>query len=102
MTDTHETSSGSVHELAISWVTRLQSGDCTEQERYDFEVWLSQSEAHRVAHHEVAAFWSGLGQLELHAAPQLAAARAYLRDARQSRVAHFPENVWREFYPCFL
>jgi transmembrane sensor len=85
MTNTHNTSSGSIHELAVSWVTRLHSGDCTDQERQNFEDWLAQSEAHRVAHHEVAAFWNGLSQIEPHAAPQLAAARAYLRDARLSR-----------------
>lgn len=87
MTDTHDTPSGSVHELAISWVTRLHSGDCTDQERHDFEVWLAQSEAHRIAHREVAAFWEGLSQIEPHAAPQLAAARTYLRKARHSRRA---------------
>lgn len=87
MTDTLDASLDSIHELAVSWVTRLHSGDCTDQERHDFEVWLAQSEAHRAAHHEVAIFWAGLSQLEPHAAPQLAAARAYLRDARQSRYA---------------
>lgn len=87
MTDTHDISSNSVHEQAVFWVTRLQSGDCTDRERHDFEVWLMQSETHRAAHHEVAAFWNGLSQLEAHAAPQLAAARAYLREARQSRRA---------------
>ncbi len=85
MTDTHDTPSSSLHERAIFWVTRLNSGDCTDQERQDFEAWLAQSEAHRAAHHEVAAFWAGLSQIEPHAVPQLAAARAYLRDARQSR-----------------
>lgn len=85
MTDIHGTPSNSLHEQAISWITRLQSGDCTGEERYDFETWLSKSEAHRVAYREVAAFWQGLSQIAPHAAPQLAAARAYLLDARQSR-----------------
>lgn len=87
MTDTHDTPADSPHELAMVWVTRLHSGDCTDAERHDFEAWLAQSEAHRIAHHEVETFWSGLDQLEPHAAPQLAAARAYLREARQSRRA---------------
>ena len=87
MTDTHDTPPGSSHEQAIFWVTRLHSGDCTDQELDDFEAWLAQSEVHRIAHHEVESFWGGLGQLEPHAAPQLAAARAYLREARQSRSA---------------
>ncbi|MDO9048402.1 MAG: FecR family protein [Methylobacter sp.] len=85
MTDTHNTPSGSLHELAVFWVTRLHSGDCTDEERHDFEAWLAQSEAHRIAHQEVAAFWEGLSQIEPLAAPQLAAARAYLRKTRQSR-----------------
>jgi transmembrane sensor len=87
MTDTHNTSSGPLHELAVSWVTRLHSTDCTDAERHDFETWLAQSNAHRVAHRKVEAFWAGLSQIEPHAAPQLAAARAYLRKARQSRRA---------------
>lgn len=87
MTDSYDTSSGSVHEQATFWVTRLHSGDCTDQERRDFEVWLAQSEVHRVAHREVEAFWNGLSRIEPLAAPQLAAARAYLRETRQSRRA---------------
>jgi len=87
MTDIYDTSSGSVHEQAVSWVTRLHSGDCTDQERRDFEAWLAQSEAHRAAHREVEAFWNGLSRIEPLAAPQLAAARAYLRETRQSRRA---------------
>ena len=87
MTDSYDTSSGSVHEQATFWVTRLHSGDCTDQERRDFEVWLEQSEVHRVAHREVEAFWNGLSRIEPLAAPQLAAARAYLRETRQSRRA---------------
>ncbi|HEY8097542.1 MAG TPA: FecR family protein [Methylobacter sp.] len=88
MTDSYDTtSSGSVHEQATFWVTRLHSGDCTDRERRDFEVWLSQSEVHRIAHREVAAFWEGLSRIEPLAVPQLAAARAYLRETRQSRRA---------------
>lgn len=85
MIETNDTPSSSPHELALSWVTRLHSGDCTDAERHDFEAWLAESEAHRAAYNEVEAFWAGLSQLEPHAAPQLAAARAYLRKARQSR-----------------
>jgi transmembrane sensor len=87
MTDTHDTPSGSLHERAIFWVTRLHSGDCTGQEQLDFEAWLAQSEAHRAAHHEVEAFWNGLGQIEPLAAAQLTAARTYLREVRQFRRA---------------
>ncbi|MDI1276547.1 FecR family protein [Methylobacter sp.] len=87
MTDCYDTSSGSVHEQATFWITRLHSGDCTDQERRDFEVWLAQSEVHRIAYREVAEFWEGLSRIEPLAAPQLAAARAYLRETRQSRRA---------------
>jgi transmembrane sensor len=85
MTDILNAPSGSIHEHAISWLTRLHSDNCTDQERHNFEGWLTQSEAHRTAYQEVAAFWQGLSQIEPHAAPQLAAARAYLRNARKSR-----------------
>jgi hypothetical protein len=51
------------------------------------ETCLAQSEAHRTAYREVEAFWQGLSQIKPHAAPQLKAARAYLRKARQSRRA---------------
>ncbi|WP_333874058.1 FecR family protein [Methylobacter sp.] len=93
MTDTHDIPSGSVHELAVYWVTRLHSGNCTDRERDDFEVWLAQSKAHRIAHDEVAAFWEGLSQIEPHAAPQLKAARSYLRKARQSRRAFSKKHL---------
>ena len=85
MSNNQDKSTGSLHELAINWVTRLHSGECTDQERQEFETWLAENEAHRVAYHEVAAFWQGLSQIEPHAAPQLAATRAYLRNARKSR-----------------
>ncbi len=87
MTDTHDTASSSLHELAVSWVTRLHSADCTGEERHDFEIWLAESEAHRAAYRQVEAFWQGLSQLEPLTAPQLTAARTYLRKARQSRRA---------------
>lgn len=87
MTDTHDTAADSPHEQAIFWVTRLQSGDYTDRDRHDFEAWLEQSEAHCAAYHDVAAFWGSLSQLEPHAAHQLAAARSYLRETRQSRRA---------------
>jgi transmembrane sensor len=85
MIDTLNPPSDAVHEQATFWQTRLHSGDCTDQERRNFEAWLAQSEVHQIAYQNVAAFWSELSQIEPHAAPQLAAARAYLRDARNSR-----------------
>ncbi|MGZ5619346.1 MAG: FecR family protein [Methylobacter sp.] len=92
MIDTHDIPD-SVHEIAINWITRLHSGDCSDRERHDFDVWLAQSETHRSAYREVTAFWEKLVQIEPHAAPQLKAARAYLRKARQSRRAFSKKHL---------
>ncbi|MGZ5007121.1 MAG: FecR family protein [Methylobacter sp.] len=93
MTDTHDIPSDSVRELAVNWVTRLHSGDCSDQERHDFDDWLAQNETHRTAYREVEEFWGKLVQIEPHAAPQLKAARTYLRKARQSRRAFAKKHL---------
>ena len=85
MINTHNASPDPAHELAIFWVTRLQSGDCTDTDRQAFADWLAQDQAHRTAHQEVKLFWDSLSQIEPHAKPQLVEARAYLREARQRR-----------------
>lgn len=74
-----------IQKQATEWVTRLQSGNCTDTERYAFDDWLAASEQHRVAYEQVSAFWQDLTQIEPHAEAELAAARAYLRDQRQTR-----------------
>jgi transmembrane sensor len=85
MTHIHNAPPDPVQEQAISWVTRLHSGDCTDADRHAFAAWLVQDEAHRIVYREVNIFWDSLSQIEPHAGDQLTEARAYLRKARQPR-----------------
>jgi transmembrane sensor len=73
-----------IQQQAAEWITLLQSGNCTDAEAYAFDDWLSQSEDHRVAYQQLVAFWQELAQIEPHASTELEAARAYLRDHRQT------------------
>jgi transmembrane sensor len=74
-----------LHEAASRWVTLEHSGTITPAQRQDFNRWLNESEDHRRAYREMDAFWLGLAPLQQAAAPELAAARAYLRQARRKR-----------------
>lgn len=74
-----------IQQRASYWVTRLHSSDCTDAERYAFDDWLAASKQHRIAYDQVSAFWQDLAQIEPHAEAELAAARAYLRNQRQTR-----------------
>lgn len=74
-----------VQQQALRWATRLHSGDCSEAERRAFAAWLKQSEEHRAAYRQVEMFWQQLGGLRQEASPQLAAARAYLRQTGRPR-----------------
>ena len=85
MTATSKARLNTIQQQAINWVTRLQSGDCTDAELCALDDWLIQSEDHRVAYQQVAAFWQELAHIEPHASTELEAARAYLRDKRQAR-----------------
>lgn len=74
-----------IQKQASHWVSRLNSSDCTDAERYAFDDWLAASEQHRVAYQQVFTFWQQLTDIEPHADAELEAARAYLRDKRQAR-----------------
>lgn len=101
MINTHNASPDPAHELAIFWVTRLQSGDCTDTDRQAFADWLAQDQAHRTAHQEVKLFWDSLSQIEPHAKPQLVEA-VLICVKRGSGVGSYQGNVWRVFYQLFL
>jgi transmembrane sensor len=45
---------------AAGWVARLQSGDATEQDRRDFNLWLQRDAAHQIAFDEFKTLWSDL------------------------------------------
>jgi len=75
-----------LHEEASQWVTLLHSGAATAAQRRAFARWLSADESHPRAYSEVEAFWRSLGPLRQDVEPELAAARAYLRQAQLRRV----------------
>jgi transmembrane sensor len=74
-----------LHEAASRWVALVHSGSLTPAQRQAFDQWLNESENHRRAYREVDAFWQSLAPLQQVAAPELAAARAYLRQAQRRR-----------------
>ena len=77
----------SIHQQASFWLTRLQSEDCTEEERRDFSAWLLKKTAHAQAYQEVQNFWQNLNTVEPLINQELVAARNYLqRPASQSRL----------------
>lgn len=68
----------------------MQAGSATPAQRQAFARWLAESESHRRAYREVEAFWLNLGPLREAAAPELAAARAYLGRAQRRRKSFRP------------
>jgi transmembrane sensor len=50
-----------VRRAAAAWFARLRADDVSEQERTDFQRWLSADPAHRSAYHRLENLWSGLG-----------------------------------------
>jgi transmembrane sensor len=74
-----------LHETASRWVTLQHSGSLTPAQQQAFVRWLNESENHRRVYQEMEAFWQNLAPLQQAAAPELAAARAYLRQAQRKR-----------------
>ena len=48
---------------AAYWQAQLSSDLATEQHRREFELWLNERPEHKIAWHEVNAFWAGLDSL---------------------------------------
>lgn len=65
-----------IREQAAQWLARLDSGECTRDDRRRLEAWLAQDEERRVEFERVRALWDRLGRLPPESIPQLAAARA--------------------------
>jgi transmembrane sensor len=74
-----------LHEAASRWVILHHSGRVTPAQQQDFTRWLNESENHRRAYREMEAFWLSLAPLQKAAAPELAAARAYLGRVQRRR-----------------
>lgn len=50
-------------EEVAAWFLRLQAGDCSTEDRRDFEVWLAESEAHRMEYQRYVELWQSLDHL---------------------------------------
>jgi transmembrane sensor len=85
MSSSFPKSPSDLHEAASRWVALAHSGDLTPAQRQAFSRWLNESENHRRVYREVDAFWQNLAPLQQAAAPELAAARTYLRQAQRKR-----------------
>ncbi len=73
----HKADSGSstIREQAAYWLTRLNSGECTEEDRLRLDDWLGQDERHRAEFDRARSLWRRLGQFRAEDIPQMAAAR---------------------------
>lgn len=49
-----------IAEEAARWVARLQSGDATDQDRQEFQLWLERDPAHQGAYEEFKKLWADL------------------------------------------
>ncbi|MDD2700998.1 MAG: FecR family protein [Sideroxydans sp.] len=50
-------------EEAAAWFLRIQDGECSQQERQEFEAWLAKSETHREEYRKYEELWSNLDRL---------------------------------------
>lgn len=48
----------------LTWVFRLQSENCTDEDRQKFNRWLGQSAAHQAAYAHAERLWTETGQLK--------------------------------------
>jgi transmembrane sensor len=62
---------------ALYWITRLNSGECTDSERRAFETWLVEREEHRQAYEEARWVWDRMEGLKGATFPEIEAARDY-------------------------
>jgi len=61
---------------AVTWFVRLQSDQCSEQDRQLFDVWLAKNSAHSAAYTKAQQLWNTMDGLKtLSDIPALAAAR---------------------------
>ena len=58
------TAEGSVSEEAAAWLLRLQSADCTDRDRNEFEAWLRADESHAQEYEALREVWELTGELK--------------------------------------
>ncbi|MGR9053917.1 MAG: FecR family protein, partial [Gammaproteobacteria bacterium] len=59
----HQNTPGDIEDEALTWLTRVNSGDFTAQQAQLLEQWLARDEAHRRAFDEAKRLWQGLEAL---------------------------------------
>ncbi|OHX37186.1 hypothetical protein BJL95_21190 [Methylomonas sp. LWB] len=70
---------------ASAWLARLNSGDCSTDDRAGFEAWLAMDTRHADAFRRAERLWRELAGLGEVARPQLKQAQAVYRHARRKR-----------------
>lgn len=73
---THDPFDESVSDEAVVWITRLRSGDATEDDRRRFEAWLARSPIHAREFDRVSTLWDDLDGLRTWADGKLAEGKA--------------------------
>lgn len=63
-TDSGSRTAEAVADAAATWFWKKDSGNWTEQDQADFDAWLNQSTAHRVAYLRLRAGWKGAARLQ--------------------------------------
>lgn len=64
-----------IRDQAARWVTRLHSGDWTDEDRRRLDAWIAQDARHRAEFDRVRLAWERLGRFPAAAIPQMQAAR---------------------------
>lgn len=62
-----------IFEQAVTWFVALQSQDCNEQQRAEFQQWLMQHESHTAAYAEAEKLWINLDSVKSSSMPNLKA-----------------------------
>jgi transmembrane sensor len=67
---------------ALYWVTRIHSGECTNEDRRALDDWLKQDETNRRAYEEVCATWDDMESFKSAVIPEMREARTYPKRRR--------------------
>lgn len=59
----HEHDMEAIHHQASRWFARLRAGDCSVEERRDFDAWRTAHAAHAEAYAQAEQLWNGLDEL---------------------------------------
>lgn len=84
MPEKEQPSSGSARSAeAYYWVALVKSGECSEEQRAEFDAWLAHSPRHRELYREVSDTWDELNGFVPSISVEIAEARAYAPKSRR-------------------